>query len=118
MVASNNDKVTFRCLKKVIYFKLPSPINPAIKKPIFFIQLREDAGCWKLSLSTFKPKTWNIGSLMPLFLFLVEEQAKPFDPHSPLQPLNGQLLPLHAVLRPLCLLPLSPVQHHVHLLEN
>lgn len=52
------------------------------------------------------------------FLFFVEEQAKRLDPHSPLQPLNGQLLPLHSVLRPLRLLPLSAVQHHLQMLEN
>lgn len=51
-------------------------------------------------------------------LLLVEEQAKGLEPHSPLQPLDGQLLPRHAVLRPLRLLPLSPVQHHLQLLEN
>lgn len=56
--------------------------------------------------------------IMPFFLFLVAEQAKTLDPHSPLQPLNGRLLPLHAVLRPLRLLPLSPLQHHLQLLEN
>lgn len=57
--------------------------------------------------------------MLRLFLlFLIEEQAKSLDPYSPLQPLNGELLPLHAVLRPLRLLPLSPVQHYLQLLEN
>lgn len=53
-----------------------------------------------------------------LWLFLTEEQAEPADPHPPLQPPDGELLPLRAVLRPLLLLPLPPVQHHLQLLEN
>lgn len=61
---------------------------------------------------------WMICVLRLLLLFLIEEQAKSLDPYSPLQPLNGELLPLHAVLRPLRLLPLSPVQHYLQLLEN
>lgn len=61
---------------------------------------------------------WMICVLRLFLLFLIEEQAKSLDPYSPLQPLNGELLPLHAVLRPLRLLPLSPVQHYLQLLEN
>lgn len=55
---------------------------------------------------------------MIFLLCLTEEQAEPVDPRAPLQPPDGELLPVRAVLRPLRLLPLPPVQHHLQLLED
>lgn len=101
------------------------PTNPHVNNVLLFGQVKEDAGeiACRVRLCM---QTSTLGHAVILelrcnalfSLLLAEEQAKGLEPHSPLQPLDGQLLPRHAVLRPLRLLPLSPVQHHLQLLEN
>lgn len=53
-----------------------------------------------------------------VFCFFSETQVKPYDPCTPLQPPDGELLLSCSVLRSLRLLPLSTLQHHLPLLEN
>lgn len=47
-----------------------------------------------------------------------ETQVGPFNPCTSLRATDGELLLSHAVLRPLRLLPLSTLQHHLPLLED
>lgn len=49
---------------------------------------------------------------------VLEAQVEPRNSRASLWTLDGKLLPSPAVLRPLRLLPLSTLQHHLSLLEN
>lgn len=49
---------------------------------------------------------------------VLEAQVEPRNSCTSLRTLDGKLLPSHAVLRPLRLLPLSTLQHHLSLLED
>lgn len=49
---------------------------------------------------------------------VLEAQVKLSNPGTSLRTLDGKLLLAHAMLRPLRLLPLSTLQHHLSLLED